>query len=31
VTPRTLDALRAAVARVLDVAGQREAVTDVTT
>jgi len=31
VTPRTLDALRAAVARVLDVAGQHEAVTDVTT
>lgn len=30
-TPRTLDALRAAVARVLDVAGQHEAVTDVTT
>jgi len=31
VTPRTLDALRSAVARVLDVAGQHEAVTDVTT
>ena len=31
VTPRTLDALRSAVARVLVVAGQHEAVTDVTT
>ena len=30
-TPTTLPALRAAVARVLDVAGQRETVTDVTT
>ena len=30
-TPTTLPALRAAVARVLDVAGQHEAVTDVTT